>query len=243
MKKMTGLALCLFCIILSVSSLYGETDNKEERGTISATGSASDSFAPDTVEIVLAVESRALSASETATRNKKVADKVMNKLKKHIKDSQKESVKTSSYTLQPVYEYHKMKKKSVLAGYRAVHQINIKTVQINNAGPVIDAALEEGANRIDSIEFSISDNRTYCDDLRARAAVRAKADAEAVARALAVKIADIKNASISCGSEIHRPPVRLGMMQEAATSKVATPIEAGTIKLTASVSTVFYIDK
>jgi len=243
MRNITISAILVFCVILPVKALYGETANNDRQGTISATGNASDSFIPDAVEIFIALESRAMSASQAAEKNKKIADRVIKKLKKFISDAKKDSVKTASYALQPVYEYHKGQKKNVLAGYRAVHQIKMKTVQINNAGPVIDAALEEGANRIDSIQFSISDDSAYCNDLLAKAALRAKDDAEAVARALAVKITGIKDASVSCGSEVPRPQARYGMMQEAASSKVTTPIEAGTIKLTASVRSIFFIDK
>jgi uncharacterized protein YggE len=112
-----------------------------------------------------------------------------------------------------------------------------------NAGKLIDSAIEEGANRVDNISFTISDNKEICKHLLRQAAERAKSEAEVVAQALSTKIVGIKDVSSSCGGEMHRPVYQLGMAQEdAMMAKSVVPVEAGTINLQSSVRTVFYID-
>ena len=119
----------------------------------------------------------------------------------------------------------------------------MKTKQISNAGKFIDSAVEEGANRVDNINFTLSDNRGFCKPLLQEATENAKSEAEIVAQSLGAKIAGIKDVASSCGTEMHRPIYQSAIAQdEAMTAKSQVSVEAGAIMLLGTVRAVFYLD-
>jgi uncharacterized protein YggE len=211
-------------------------------GTISVTGTAFDYYSPDTVEIVLAVESRNISASGAAENNRTIMDKVITKLKRII-DPEQDRIKTISYNLQPRHEYDRKKNKSIMVGYTATNQISVKTKKIDKAGDIIDSAISSGANRVQNINFSIVETKEFCRILLTKAAKSARDEADTVASSFDTKITGVKEASSSCSTHEQRPVIRYDMMQGEAATKTSTPIEAGDIRLTATVSTVFIIRK
>jgi len=151
-------------------------------------------------------------------------------------------IKTSSYSVQPKYEYEKKLKKNKLVGYLVTNQITVKTGKINDIGKFIDRAIEEGANRVHNINFTISDDGKYCEQLLDKATKRGKFEAEVVARSLGTSITGIKSVTSSC-SNFDKPPIYpRGFAMEAAASRSAASIEPGSMKLVGSVSLVFFID-
>ncbi len=211
-------------------------------GTISVTGTTFDYYSPDTVEIVLAVESRNISASGAAKNNKTIMNKVITKLKQII-DLEQDRIKTISYNLQPRHEYDRKQEKSILVGYTATNQISVKTKKIDKAGDIIDSAISSGANRVQSINFSIVEKKELCRILLTKAAKSARDEADIVASSFGTKITGIKEASSSCSTHEQRPVMRYDMIHEKAAARVSTPIEEGDIRLTATVRTVFTIRK
>jgi len=241
-QEFIGLLTILLCIMLVTTTNSAETHD-DKRGTISVTGSASENYPPDTSEIILAIENTAVTVSQATQKNNTISEKVIGRLKKILKPEEGDTIKTSSYSLQPAYEYDQNLRKNKFIGYKVTNQLTVKTKQLMNAGKLIDSATEEGVNRVDNISFTISDNRDICKHLLRQAAERAKSEAEVVAQALGTKIVGIKDVSSSCGSEMHRPVYQLGMAQEdAMMAKSVVPVEAGTINLQSTVRAVFYID-
>ena len=114
----------------------------------------------------------------------------------------------------------------------------MKTKKIDKAGEIIDSAISAGANRVQNINFSIVETKEFCRVLLAKAAKNAQDEAETVASSFGKKITGVKSASSSC-STYERPVVRHDMMMERAAVKTSTPIEAGDIKVTATIHTVF----
>lgn len=236
--------LCLcFCILFAADTVSAESRQGDKRGTISVSGTASENYPPDTAEIVLAIENTALSVSQATEKNNKVSEKVIRKLKDFIHEDGGDTISTSAYSLQPVYEYDQAARINRFTGYKVTNQITVKTNQITNVGGFIDSATGEGANRVDTVNFTLSDDRNYCKDLIRKAMEKAKSQAETVANSLDTRIAGVKDVSASCGSETQRPLYRFGMAgEEAMAAKSPTPVEAGTVLLQGSVNAVFYID-
>jgi uncharacterized protein YggE len=234
--------ICIMAVSIIHLSLLCPADSAEvpsvSSGTISVTGTAFDYYSPDTVEIVLAVESRNISASGAAENNRTIMDKVITKLKRII-DSEQDTIKTISYNLQPRHEYDRKQEKSILVGYTATNQISVKTKKIDKAGDIIDSAISSGANRVQSINFSIVDTKEFCRILLSKAAKNAREEADTVASSFDTKITGVKDVSSSCSTHEQRPVIRYDMMQEKAIARASTPIEAGDIRLTATVRTVF----
>jgi len=245
MYKKVGIVLISLVTLLLINTLSlkaAEPAKVDTRGTISVTGTAFENFSPDTAVIVLSIMTTAKNAQDAAVNNSKKADKVVSQLKQLIKPELGDTIKTSSYTLQPVYEYDNSKGKSILSGYSATNQLTVTTKQIKCVGNLTDYAIASGANQIQSINFEITNNREYCKKLLAKATDNAKEQASVIAQTLGVKISGIKQASGSCGSE--HPYTRMygakAMFAEAAAP--STPIESGEVKLNATVSVDFYVN-
>ncbi len=45
-----------------------------------------------------------------------------------------------------------------LTGYTASHTLNIKTADMELVGPLVDAALDAGANQLQGVAFSVKDD-------------------------------------------------------------------------------------
>lgn len=236
--------ICVMALSIMHASLLFPAESAEAPGTvsrtISVTGTSFDYYAPDTVEIVLAVESRNISASGAAANNRAVMDKVFADLKQTL-DPEQDRIKTISYNLQPRHQYDRKQEKNILVGYTATNQISVRTKKIDKAGDIIDSAISSGANSVQSVHFSIVETMELCRILLSKAAGHARDEADTVASSLDTKITGLKEASSSCGAHETTPVIRHDMMLEKAAAGASTPIEAGDIKLTATVRTVFTI--
>ena len=242
-KRFTGLLTLLFCIALSTYAISAENLQDDKRGTISVTGIASENYPPDTAEIVFAVENGAMTVAQAIQTNNIISEKVINSLKILLSAGQGDTIKTTSYSIQPTYEYDQITRKNKFKEYRVINQITLRTKQISNAGKFIDRAVEDGANRVDNIIFSLSKSRNYCKPLLQDATESAKSEAETVAQSLGAEIVGIKDIISSCGTEIPRPVYQLGMARdEAVAVKSQVSVEAGAITLNGTVRIVFYLN-
>jgi uncharacterized protein YggE len=244
MNKIKFPALVLLCIIIILTNhtIFAKAPLDSTKGTISTTGTASKNYPPDTAEIILAIETTARTVSQATQKNNTISEKVINTLKAIIHQVKGDMIKTSSYSISPKYEYDNTKKKNIFIGYLVANQISVKTSKINDIGKLIDSATEHGSNRVHNINFTISDDNKYCEELLDKATKRGKFEAEVVARSLGIAITGIKSVSSSC-SKFNQPPVYpRGNAQESLKSRSVASIEPGSIKLVGSVSLVFFID-
>jgi uncharacterized protein YggE len=244
-KKINMIVISLLVLFLSCSlcSNAKETTETDTKGIISVTGTASESLSPDKATIVLTIETTDKTAQNAVINNSKKAEKVVCSLKQILKPEIGESIKTSSYTLHPVYEYIENKRRNELTGYTASNQLTITTKQIKNIGSIIDKAVLDGANRIQSINFEVDKSESYCKKLLAKASVDAKDQANSIAQALGVKIVGIKQVSTNCNSEQPYPRMYAkGLMMESAAADSTTPIESGEIKLNTTVTVDFFVN-
>lgn len=247
MRQITGkvtMAGAFACfIVFTVLRLSYAQELKEEKGTISVVGEAKEYHTPDTVFITLGVETMGKTVSGTVAENSTRSERVVNALKGLISPADGDSIKTSSYTVQPVYEYDNTTKKSILTGYKVFNQVTVRSNKIEAAGRITDNALQSGANQVQGISFALSEEREFCEGVLTKAAERAKREASFVARTLGTTISGIKSISPSCGRQPH-PIYRQAVMETKMAAAIPdTSIEAGDIVVSATVSVVFYIDK
>lgn len=144
----------LFVFFIDQSSTFGQTvvfsDNKP---TVSVIGVAEKPIPTDQTKISLAVEN---TASDTNTASKINADK-MNKIISALinKGLNNKNISTSSFEISPNYDEQNNNYNKILS-YTAQNKITITTSSNVNISSFIDLALNNGANRIDSIDFVTS---------------------------------------------------------------------------------------
>lgn len=242
MKRLLIVSALVFSTLLAAVSRADDVREKgaEER-TLTAAGSAYEEKAPDTVVIDIAVETASSRAIEAVAENGVKTGRVIEAVKKRLDGDG--SIKTSSYNVQPLYEYDKPKRKDVLAGFRVANQVIVKTNKINAVGEIIDDAVRNGANRVNGLRFFVSDESGLCASALAKASENAKSVANAAAKAMSVRLKGIKHIAPYCGVEQQRTFYQA--VSDATALKTGetpqTPVEPGAVKVSGTVSVIFYI--
>ncbi len=202
--------------------------------TISAYGEGRISTAPDTARITLSVKNGASDAKKADSENAKRANSVISAVKSlGVKDS---DIQTSRYTIYPTYSREKNAEQRI-TGYFAENSITVKIRDIKKVGEIIDAALSAGANQVSSISFYKENTKSLEREAITLAVKDARERAETVARALNATIIGVKHASPNVS---HRAFEASHMMMKAAANS-STPIEGGSMEVTATVNVDFII--
>ncbi len=133
--------------------------------------------------------------------------------------------------MQPDYQFPQNGPPQI-TGYTVTNVFRVTDDDLANVGTVIDAATRAGANDIERIRFTLKDERAAKANALRVATVDARAKANALASALGLQVTRIR--SVDESSPTPRPLFDLALRASGAT----TPIVAGTIETTATVTLV-----
>jgi len=214
---------------------------------ISVFGSATASSNPDTLIIVLGVESEAKTANESLSQNSNSLNSVISSLKNS--GISEDDIQTSNFSIYPLYDSIKDSNgnwQQILNGYRVSNILSIQTERIDSAGDIIDAAVSSGANRVDNVSFQLSDDKLQkiSDDLIADAINDATQKAEKALVPLKQKIVGVKSIVIHDNVvPYYDSPMRASFDGFAESSMKSAPIMSGDEEITTNVSVVFYISQ
>jgi uncharacterized protein len=230
-----AVALLALAIATPVATAEGEA-NPNQR-TIQVSGSGETQASPDLAVLSLAIETHAATAAEAAGRNGGLAQKVSDAIRAKLGDKGK--TWTGGYSLYPEYgDESRPNLKPTITGYRAENSITVQTGALDLVGPLIDAAIAAGANRVNSLDFNLRDDTRARNDAIAKAAKEAQAQAQALAAALDLKLGPIINAT-TMSSERPQPV----MFRAAAMSvNAATPVSPAEVTVPATVSLTYQIE-
>jgi uncharacterized protein YggE len=204
---------------------------------IEVSGSSEVQAAPDLATLEIAIETHAASADHAAGLNGALAEKVRDALTSKL--ANKGVMWTGGYSLFPEYSEPREGKPTV-TGYRAENSITVQTGELDLVGPLIDTAIEAGANRIDTLNYSLRANSKARTEAIAKAARDAQTQASALADALGVKLGPVIKASTE--SEVRPVPMARFAGAAAMAPNVQTPIGAGQVTVPATVSLTYGIE-
>ena len=229
-----GLAILL--LVFAPAARADSSANSPAIRTIEVDGSGETRTSPDTADLDLAIDTQAKTAEEAANRNAALAAKVIDALKSKLGDKGKST--TAGYSLNPEYDQRASEKPRIV-GYNAQNTVTVHTGALDLVGGLIDTAIAAGANRVNALNFSVKDDTTARAEAIAIATRDARAQAEALASALGVKLGMILKATTV--SQARPIPVRMGRAM-AMSASVATPVEPGEVTVSATVSLTFEIE-
>ena len=132
--------------------------------------------------------------------------------------------------------------RSEVIGYTAQNSVVITVRSLNNVGKIIDAALANGANRIDSLNFTASDTSAAKNEALTDAVRGAKEKAQAVASALGVRLVRIANVYADTQADMPRNENYMPMMMAKGASAAATPIAPGELSVAATVNVTYVVE-
>ena len=221
--------IALFLLVVC-TLVAQEADKTPTVPSVRAQGTAAATSKPDQVRIDIGVVSQAKTAQAAGAANASQFTEVMSTLKK-VAGAGAE-IQTISYSVQPSYRYPKEGGTPTIAGYSATNLVRVVTSAVEKAGEIIDAATATGANTIRGIEFSVKDERGLRAKALRAAAQNARANAEAMAAGLGLRVTRILRVEDLVTPEF-RPVREMAMMRADA---APTPVEAGTIEVHATVA-------
>ncbi|HEV2229530.1 MAG TPA: SIMPL domain-containing protein [Steroidobacteraceae bacterium] len=202
--------------------------------SIRVSGEARVSARPDRVQIDLGVQTQAPLSQDAASANARQLDAALAAVRKAAGPGAQ--VKTLSYSLSPNYQYHSGGGEPTITGYTALNVVEVTLDDLARIGDVIDAATRAGANRVQGIQWTLHDQDAVRAEALREAATRAHAEAEVLAGALNLRILRVLTVE---ESSPQIAPVRMfrGAARAAASAaEVPTPVEAGTLDVSANVT-------
>ena len=229
-------ALALFALGTGIAS--GDPSGNPSERTIQVSGSGEAHAAPDYATLSLAIETHAKTAAEAAERNAELAQKINQALTEKLDGKGK--ISTGGYSLDPEYNNPQPNERPRIEGYQAQNSITVETASLALMGPLIDTAIAAGANRVNSLDFSLRDNSKARNDAIASAAHDAQAQAQALATSLNVKLGPIISASTE--SEARPVPMMAMARMNSAMASAPTPVNPGDVIVPATVSLTYAIE-
>jgi len=205
--------------------------------SVAVTGEATLQFAPDTVEVTVAVVTRAPTADEAATENASAMSRVSQALKEALSD--KGELRTVGYRVQAIYEYDRPAKRNRFVAFEASNRVRVRSQDVKGVGSLLDAAIKAGANSIDGPNWSLAKPGEAVTQAQTEAFKNAQAQARNLAAAAGLKLGKVL--SIEAGQERRFREPMLGFKTSAAPAD-STPVEAGSITVSASVNCVFSLE-
>ena len=206
---------------------------------ISVSGEGTVEAKPDRATISVGVVTREKNPSAVQAANAKAATAVINSIV--ALGVERRNISTGNYSFNPTYR-HTENGKRILDGYEATNSVTIVVDDLNIVGKIIDAALNHGANRVNSLIFGLRDKAAYQDQALRLAVLDAKRKAEVVAAALGKSIVGVRSVSIN-SSHVSAPrnyKIASAMAEDSA-AEFETPIESGTLTCSANVHVEFEI--
>jgi uncharacterized protein len=213
--------------------------------TISVTGTAISSVDPDQLVMQFGVETQEKTAKQALDTNSALMNKIIAAITSV--GITKEELSTTGFNIYPVYEGYQDPTTNVwkqnLVGYKVTNTIKVETSKLSSAADILDSAVAAGANRVDSIYFTISPDRQMKikDDLIGRAIENAQKKAGNALTPLNYKIIGVKMVSLS---EFDMPPPRPMYSMDAVAmekSLAPTPIFSSEQDISTTANVVFLI--
>lgn len=209
--------------------------------TISVSGEGVVEVAPDRATVTLGVVTREKNPAAVQSSNARAAQSVINSIV--ALGVERRNITTGNYNFSPTYRHHN-DGRTELDGYEAVNSVTVIVDDLSIVGKIIDAALKNGANRVDDLSFGLRNKTAYQDEALRLAILDAKRKAEVAARALGKNILGVWSVSINSASVIAPRNYKMSRaMTEDAAVGLETPVEGGTLNCSASVHVEFEISR
>ncbi len=203
------------------------------QNVITVSGAASTSADPNQLVVSFGLETQGSTASQATEENAQKMDTVVNAVKELGIST--EEISTSRFSVSPVYD----RDGRFITGYRTSNIITVKTRQLEKASEIIDTAIAAGANRVNSVSFTLSDDlrKRLSDQLIGEAVKDAKMKAELALGPLGKEIIGVKSISL----EHFAIPQAVAYATLEAADARSTPIFEAEQRVTVSITAIFLI--
>ncbi|AVM63884.1 hypothetical protein C3V38_05175 [Dietzia sp. oral taxon 368] len=205
--------------------------SSEDSPVITTQGTGIITGAPDTVTIVLGVQTQAAQAAPAMAENAELANTLIQIKDQGVDD---QDITTTNLSVQPNYQ-----PAGTIDGYTVTNQVQATLRDIARSGDLIDAAAGAAGDaiRVQQLTFSIDDDSDLRAQARAEAVAEAQAQAQQIADAAGTQLGAVQSITENPDTGATPFPQARAMTDRAA----STPIEPGSQELSVSVSVTYKI--
>ena len=197
---------------------------------------------PDLAVFSAGVTSQGKTAAAALTANSADMNRVIAALKAAgIADR---DIHTSNLSLNPLYAPQVVRADGQvenpeprIIGYQVNNQVTVRQRKLADYGRVLDTLVSVGANQVNGPSFELDNSEAALDEARFAAMTKARQRADLYARAAGLRVKRI--VSISEGGGYSPPPMPMLYAKAAMADAAPTPVAAGEVGLTATVSVQF----
>ena len=231
-----GAAVALALSVPLSAAVAQEGAVMAEAMVITVTGEGRVDQAPDMATVSLGVTTEGATAAEALGANSAEIAKVLERL--GSAGIAPRDVQTTGLSVNPNWRNNSSGEAPKISGFIANNGVTVRVRALDGLGAVLDAAVQDGANQLNGVEFGLQEPRPAQDEARRRAVADARARAELLAEAAGVKLGAIRSISETMGAPMPMPAFR---MAADAVAGAPVPVAAGEVATTANVTIVWEI--
>jgi uncharacterized protein YggE len=247
--RMTIALISILAVLIVISTIHANIIVNAQldstyalNNTLFVSGSATANTKTDKVTVSLGVETADKTAEKALLSNSNLMNTVIDALK--ASGLQQNETSTSSFSIKPNYNYSKYGDGGNLMGFTVSNLIHIESSNIDSVSQWIDTAVQAGANIVNDIYFSVSEEKLQKikNVLLKEAVANAKTKADIVAGAAGINVGGIKSIMVE---EIGFPPVPGPLYSKSISSDDVSsiPILAGEQVVSTKVSIVYMMGR
>jgi len=220
MKRILSLILILALCMVSISALA-------DGDTVTATGTGTVSLVPDLATFSVGITTQDALVATAQAANAETMQAVLDTLTSL--GVSPDDLQTDSYSVYPVYDYSTSS--PTVTGYEISNTVTVVVRDVAQLPSLLDAAVEAGANNVYSLGFQSSEQTAAYDQALKAAAQDALRKAALMAQAIGREAgATLSLEELSSVSSYYDTGFSYALE-----SSYATPIETGTVTVTAQV--------
>ena len=151
-------------------------------------------------------------------------------------------IQTTGYNISPQYDYSQRKpgdnRPPTIVGYQVSNSVRVTVRKIADVGRIVDAGVKAGANNADGIAFDLNDDtraKAQTESLK-KAVADARSKADALAQAAGVNSLSLYSLSEAGYSGSPIRPLEAGVMNRMSVAAPATPVQAGELTVSATIT-------
>jgi uncharacterized protein YggE len=226
-------AIVLVCTL--ATAVPAQTPVMPQPPMVVVTGNGEVMATPDEASVRLGIVRQAPAAQAAQDQANAVAQQILNEIRKL--GVMPDRIQTARLVLSPIYAPRSPESRDAprIVAYNASNIVTIRLDDLSLVGPVIDAGLKAGANQLEGVQFGLRNELSSRQQALKQAINEARGKAEAMAEALHLNLGEVLE--ISEGASVSpRFEAPVSGRVFAAQADVATPVSAGQLEVTATVT-------
>ncbi len=235
-RFVTVVSILVFALALAAC---GTAAGQARTLTVSAVGTVT--LNPDIAYLSIGVQTNDIDIAQAVSSNNTLAQAVVAALQKNGVEAK--DIQTSNFSIYTSQNIDKLTGQQISGNSFTVdNTVSVTVRDLSKIGSLLDAAIQAGANNINSISFDLADKTAAMAQARQQAMGSAKSLAAEIAKTAGLSLGEIQ--SISYGENGVTPAFAYGMGgggTVGAAAAPSAPINPGQIQLTASVTVTYFI--